>query len=48
MNCKDCKHYDSEEDYCTYIVCAPGYCEESLPCEKGAINEKLRNGTNDK
>jgi len=39
MDCESCKYYDQEEHYCTYIICAPGYCEEPLPCEEGEENE---------
>lgn len=39
MDCERCEHYDQEEHYCTYIICAPGYCEELLPCEKGEESE---------
>ena len=43
MRCETCKHYDSEEHYCTYIICAPGYCDEPLPCEKEKKVYKITN-----
>ena len=33
INCENCKYYDKEGDYCTWITCDGLDCDEQLPCE---------------
>lgn len=39
MNCEECEYYDLEEEYCKAFICAPGFCDDPLPCEKRGEKE---------
>ena len=43
IQCESCEYYDSDENYCTYFICNPFDCDESLPCEQeDYLNEENR------
>lgn len=41
--CEDCKYFEKEANYCTWIACDGLDCDEPLPCE---TDEDIRRGNN--
>lgn len=35
LDCKQCRHFNAEENNCGAFTCTPFTCDDPLPCEKG-------------
>ena len=40
IDCKNCRHFDVEENNCMAFVCTPFMCDNPLPCE--VKNNRIR------